>query len=407
MFLEFFYYLRSRGLHLSTQKWLDLMEALHRGLHGSSMNNFYILCRAILCQSEEEYDLLDESFAQYFQGAYVYEDGEEQERISKEMKAWLEHPEVSLGRFRSEEDVPDLMKNFDQDEIEKRLKEQLLSQQEEHNEGYRFVGTKGVSPFGNAGFNPNGIRVEGVSEERRAIRVAGKRKFRDFRKDNTLSIRQYQMAFRILRQYSSDEQSEWEPDIDQTVQDTCRRGGLLSVAYKKPRKNNIQVLFLMDCGGTMSPHQKLCSRLFQAVSKSNHFKDLKIYYFHNCPHGTLYTSPTLEDAYEVPTDEVLRKCPPKYRIIFVGDAYMEMGELNYRPLFGTEQNRGYSGLDWLNEFKGRYRHIVWLNPMTDQENNIFIGGGNVSYGIIRELFPMYPLTPSGLEQAMKHLMKGV
>lgn len=154
----------------------------------------------------------------------------------------------------------------------------------------------------------------------------------------------------------------------------------------------------------MSPYQKLCGRLFQAVSKSNHFKDLKIYYFHNCPHGTLYTSPTLEESCGMPTEEVLRLCTPDYRVIFVGDAFMEMGELTFRPVFCSENQKGFCGLDWLERFRKRYRHTVWLNPMTDQENNIFVGDGRESYGLIHSLFPMYPLTVPGLEQAMKHLM---
>ena len=404
MFLEFFYYLRNCGMQVSTQKWLDLLQALKLGLHGSTMKGFYFLCRCILCKSEEEYDLLDEGFARFFQDAYFYADGDVREEISEQMKEWLEHPTVLSENIKSEEDVPDLLRNFDQEEIEKRLKEQLEQQKEEHNAGYRYVGTAGVSPFGNAGFNPNGIRVEGRSEEQRAIRVAGRRSFRDFRKDHVLSIRQYQMAFRILRKYSTDNLYEKELDIDETIRDTCNRGGLLQIHEQRPRKNKIQVLFLMDCGGTMSPYQQLCSRLFQAVSKSNHFKNLDIYYFHNCPHEVLYTSPTLEDEYEVLTEDVLKRCSSQYKVIFVGDAYMELGELNYHPLFVTEKNKGYCGLDWLKAFKEQYRNLVWLNPMTGQESNVFIGDGSASYDIIRKLFPMYPLTSSGLEKAMKHLM---
>ena len=404
MFLEFFYYLKGKGMQVSVQKWLDLMQAFELGLHDCSMNGFYRLCRSILCKSEEDYDLFDESFVEYFQDAYFYADGDVREIISEQMKEWLNNPGASPVPSKSEEDVPDIMKNFDQEEIEKRFREQLENQKEEHNEGYHYIGTQGVSPFGNAGFNPNGIRAEGVSRQHRAIRVAGKRTFRDFRKDNILSIRQYQMAFRILRRYSNDNIYEPELDIDRTIQDTCSKGGLLQVHYQRPRKNNIQVLFLMDSGGTMSPYQQLCGRLFQAVSQSNHFKELKIYYFHNCPHEVLYTSPTLEDEYEVATVEVLRKCTDRYKVIFVGDAYMEMGELKYRSPFVTERNRGYCGLEWLREFKKRYKDIVWLNPMMDQESNRFIGGGDESYGIIRDMFPMYPLTPSGLERAMKHLM---
>ena len=35
-------------------------------------------------------------------------------------------------------------------------------------------------------------------------------------------------------------------------------------------------------GKNMGQHQRLCSLLFQSASKAGHYKDLKIYYFHNC-----------------------------------------------------------------------------------------------------------------------------
>ena len=38
---------------------------------------------------------------------------------------------------------------------------------------------------------------------RAALAVAGERSFRDFRKDATLDTRQFQMAFRLLRQFSA------------------------------------------------------------------------------------------------------------------------------------------------------------------------------------------------------------
>ena len=57
-------------------------------------------------------------------------------------------------------------------------------------------------PFGNSGLSPKGIRVGGESKYKRAFQVAGERKFRDFRRDNTLDTRQFQVALRKLRQYS-------------------------------------------------------------------------------------------------------------------------------------------------------------------------------------------------------------
>ena len=117
---------------------------------------------------------------------------------------------------------------------------------------------------------------------RTAMSVAGERKFRDFRRDNKLDTRQFQMAFRTLRQLSVQiDSSERELDIDATIHDTCENGGLLKMQTRPPRKNNVKVLLLMDSGGSMEYYSNLCSMLFQAATKSNYFKELHTYYFHN------------------------------------------------------------------------------------------------------------------------------
>ena len=68
MFLDFFYLLRARGLDVSLNEWLSLIEALDKGLCESSLMNFYHLCRSILIKSESDYDKFDMVFAEYFQG---------------------------------------------------------------------------------------------------------------------------------------------------------------------------------------------------------------------------------------------------------------------------------------------------------------------------------------------------
>lgn len=115
------------------------------------------------------------------------------------------------------------------------LRERLATQKEAHNQGSFYVGTGGASPFGRDGYSPKGIRIDGESRFRGAFAVAGQRRFRDFREDQVLDIRQFQMAFRRLRQYSSgDDAPESEFSLEKTVQATCpqRRpaDGLLSEA---------------------------------------------------------------------------------------------------------------------------------------------------------------------------------
>ena len=66
MFIEFFYLLRKRGLKVSLNEWMSLMEALDQGLAQSSLTSFYYLCRAVLIKSETEYDKFDLAFAESF-----------------------------------------------------------------------------------------------------------------------------------------------------------------------------------------------------------------------------------------------------------------------------------------------------------------------------------------------------
>jgi uncharacterized protein with von Willebrand factor type A (vWA) domain len=48
IFLSFFYRLRGRGLKVTPQQWLTVVEGLARGLHGSSLVGFYSLARGIM-----------------------------------------------------------------------------------------------------------------------------------------------------------------------------------------------------------------------------------------------------------------------------------------------------------------------------------------------------------------------
>ncbi len=84
------------------------------------------------------------------------------------------------------------------------LMERLQEQKEEHNGGKYWVGTGGMSVFGNDGNATNGIRVGGVSRRLSALHVAGERQFKDFRNDTVLDSRQFQMAFRRLRQFQAE-----------------------------------------------------------------------------------------------------------------------------------------------------------------------------------------------------------
>lgn len=403
MFDAFFYLLRQYGLDVSTTEWLTVQQALSLGLHGSSLTGFYDLCRAILCKSESEYDKFDQAFEEYFYDVFYTATGRLRDDLPEDVLAMLQRP--------NRPDPLQYTHTLEEEALLAALRRRAMEEQEgtpiyedsqAQLEGEVFDGSHNIRPDDLPQGNPEIIQV--VRKPRRkpghALPLWN---FKDFREDNVLNIRQFQMAFRRLCLYSDQFGSEVELDIQRTVHDTCQKGGLLQIRQKKPRRNAIKVLMFIDCGGTMTPYHALCSRLFQAVSRSNRFKDLKIYYFHNCIDEYLYTNPTLRLKYEVSTKKVLRECDKDYKVIFVGDATMDVNELLYPPAEVTRNNQGFSGQDWLNYILKRYRSTVWLTPVLRKKGSC-MGTWGAAYDIITDLFQMYPLTVKGLEDAMEQLM---
>ena len=397
MFEDFLYLLRKNGLKVSLTEWMSLMEALDKGLHESSFTGFYHLCRCLLVKSEADFDRFDRSFLEYFKDVPF------QQEVSQELLDWLNRPDV-LNDYANWDEAQALKNmGLSEDQIEKMLRERMEEQNEEHNGGNYWVGTHGMSTFGNSGLSPKGIRVGGQSQYHRAFRVAGERKFRDFRRDNTLDTRQFQVALRKLRQFSGlVDLPRTEFDVDNTIQDTAENAGNLKVRYKRPRENTVKVLLLMDSGGSMDYYSHLCSALFQAVSKSGHFKDLRVYYFHNCVYGRLYNDPLLMSRNSVTTDWVLSNIASDWKVIFVGDAQMAPYELMGGYYGRNNSGEGpQSGLDWLRLFRSRYQNAIWLNPSQRPQWGDY---WTQTYDTIARVFPMFPLTVDGLEEGMKKLL---
>ena len=394
MFLEFFNVLRLHGLKISLDEWLVLIDALNRGMAENSLMEFYYLCRNVLIKSETEYDKFDQAFAEYFKGI------ESVDEIPQELRDWLSHDELE----RMLEDMPDWAKEYDLDTLRKMFRERLQEQTEKHDGGNYWVGTGGTSPFGHGGYNPAGIRVGGEGRHQSAIQIAGERNFRDFRQDNELDTRQFQMAFRKLRQFSSRvDAAKTELDIDATIDATCDNAGLLKLVYEKPRKNTVKLLLLMDSDGSMRSYSKLCSQLFQAVNQSTHLKDLKIYYFHNCIYDYLYTDPYIIDGRWIETDWVFRNLGSDYKVIIVGDAAMSSYELTAR---GGNINwyawNNEPGIDWLKKFNRFYRKVIWLNPIKESRWTHAWGARTIQ--MVREIFPMFELTLNGLDKGIHKLL---
>ncbi|MDI9493651.1 MAG: VWA domain-containing protein [Bacillota bacterium] len=396
MFIEFFFLLREYKLNVSIKEWLDLMEALDKGLAGPSLLDFYHLCRSVLVKSEADYDKFDLAFAEYFK------DFSSPFEIPEEVWKWLN------GGMKSKEELYDKIDpnapKYQLEELKQMLEQRLKEQRSCHRGGNYWIGTEGTSVLGHGGFAEQGIRIGGESRYRSALQIANERAFRDFRQDNIIDTRQFQVALRKLRHYSSTvDAPKTELDIDGTIKETTENGGFLKLVFEKPRKNTVKLLLLFDSDGSMLRYSKLCSGLFQAVHKANHFSDLKVYYFHNCIYEHLYTSPHCIRGEWEDTEKVLNTLGSEYRVIFIGDGAMAPTEL-FKP--GGNCRIGLynelPGIYWLQRIRDKYPHHIWLNPI--EESAWDHAYGHVTINAIREMFPMFELSLDGLEKGIKKLL---
>lgn len=394
MFIDFFYLLRAKGLSISLDEWLCLIEALDKGLAMNSLMEFYYLCRNVLIKTEADYDKFDTAFAEYFQGVKSVDD------IPEELWNWLNAGELE----RELSDMPSWAKEYDFEELMQMFKERLAEQTEKHDGGNYWIGTGGTSAMGRGGYNPAGIRVGGYSRHQSAIKVAGERNFKDFRQDTALDIRQFQMAFRKLRQFSTRVETEkTELDIEATVDATCSNAGMLKLVYEKPRKNTVKLLLLIDSDGSMAPYSRLCNQLFQAVHQSTHLKDLKTYYFHNCVYDYLFTRPSCRRGDWIETDWVFGNLDSEYKVIFVGDAAMSPYEL--MAVGGNQDWYVYNeepGIAWLYKFRHKYKKCIWLNPLKEGRWDWTYGSRTIN--MVKEVFPMFELTLDGLDKGIQKLL---
>lgn len=380
LFLDFLLALRDEGVPVGLNEWLAFLTGLRRGL-ALDLDGIYGLGRAVLCRTEADYDAFDLAFARTFEGAVLPDEAK------KELMDWLasafEGPQGTLDP-KQYDSLEDLINDF---------LERLRTQTKRHDGGNTWIGTKGTSAFGHSGQAPSGIRVGGEGGGGRAMRVAGERRWQNYRSDRSLDIRDLQVALRMLRSLARE--GPLELDLDETIDATAKNAGDIDLIERRARENRLKIVLLMDAGGSMAPHAEKVEKLFSAMKRVKTFKSLDVWYFHNCPYGSLYRDYMEMDR--VPTEQVLRELTPKHRLIFVGDASMAPPELF--AAWGWSGTDAPSGLDWLRRFRHACPGAVWLNPDPERWWN------HPTVSAIGNLFPMFELTVEGLEQAVRELRR--
>ncbi|MCC6516687.1 MAG: VWA domain-containing protein [Chitinophagales bacterium] len=388
MFLDFFLLLKEEGLPVSIGEYLNLLEALNKKVTQFNVEEFYFLSKTILVKHEQFLDRYDLLFGNYFNGIEI------SEAEKKEIPAdWLQK---EIDRLFSEEEKAMIEKMGGLEKLMERLQQLLEEQKEKHQGGNKWIGTGGTSPFGNNGFNPEGVRIGGGGGGRTAVKIWEKRQFQNYAADVELNTRNIKLALKRLRILTR-EGIEDELDLHTTIEKTSRNGGYLDIEMQPAKKNRVKVLLFFDVGGSMDPYVELCEQLFSAAKSE--LKHLEFFYFHNCVYESIWKDNNLRYTDRIPTFDILHKFNQDYRVIFVGDATMSPYELT--ALGGSvEHYNDETGIAWLQRFVTKFPNIVWLNP-----SNEYYWDGVPTIKAIKEIFKdrMFPMTLDGLAKAMKTL----
>ena len=390
MFFNFMDELRAAGITASLKEHLVLLEALEKDVIQRSPEEFYYLSRATFVKDEGLLDRFDQVFSKVFKGIETSY-GLQDEDIPLD---WLK---AVAEKYLSEEEMEKINSLGSWDEIMETLKERLAEQEKRHEGGSKWIGTGGTSPYGNSGYNPEGVRIGGEGGQKKAIKVWDKREFQNLDNTKLLGTRNIKVALRRLRKFAREGAAD-ELDIDRTINGTAKKGWL-DIHMRAERHNAVKLLLFLDVGGSMDPFIKLCEELFSAATSE--FKNLEFFYFHNCPYEGVWKDNRRRFSERTNTWDILHKYGHDYKLIFVGDASMSPYEITH-PGGSVEHFNEEAGVTWMHRLTNTYPAAAWLNPVPEKQ-----WGYSQSVKIIRELMNdrMYPLTVDGLSDAMKQLTR--
>ncbi len=390
MLVRFLEMLRAAGIPVSLTEFLALLAALEARVIGTSVEDFYLLARTLLVKDERHYDRFDQVFAAHFRGLE-----EAFAKLQRELPAdWLRKQLESLLDDEAKARARSL---GSWDALMDALKERLEQQKGRHQGGSKWIGTGGTSPFGNGGYNPEGIRIGGEGPgQRRAVKVWDRREFANLDDAVELGTRNIKVALRRLRRFARQGAAE-EFDLDGTVEATARNAGLLDIRMLPERRNAVKVLLFLDVGGSMDDHVRLCEELFSAARSE--FRHLEYFYFHNFLYESVWKDNRRRHAERIPTLEILRTYASDYRVVMVGDAAMSPYEI-LQPGGSIEHWNEEPGSTWLQRLLQAYPRFAWLNPDPEER-----WGWTQSIQITRELTGerMFPMTLEGLDRAIRAL----
>ncbi|MFM7444504.1 MAG: vWA domain-containing protein [Tabrizicola sp.] len=392
MFLPFFQTLREEGVPVSLREFLSFLEAMAAGMVIYDPEGFYHLARLTLVKDERHIDRFDRAFQRAFSGL----EGVTADQVLEALdlpRDWLSR---LAERHLSAEERAAIQALGGFDKLMETLRQRLAEQKGRHQGGSKWIGTAGTSPFGAYGYNPEGVRIgQETGRHGRAVKVWDRREFHNLDGDAEIGTRTMKLALRRLRRWAREGAVE-ELDLDGTIKATASQGWL-DVQTRPERRNAVNVLLLLDIGGSMDPHVKVMEELFTAAKAE--FRHLEVFYFHNCVYEGLWRDNRRRWEHQMPTWDVIRTYGADWRLIVVGDAAMSPYEVTH-PGGANEHWNREAGEVWLRRIRAQWPYHVWINPVEERA-----WGYARSTGLIREIFEgrMVPMTLDGLARGVKEL----
>src|SRR6185437_13815673 len=152
MFFQFFDELRAAKVPVTLKEYLALMDALSKDVIDLKIDDFYFLSRTVLVKDEKNLDKFDRVFGHVFKGLEAIDPS----LLAQLPEEWLK---ALTEKFLSEEEKKQIEALGGWEKLMETLKERLEEQKKRHEGGNKMIGSGGTSPFGNSGYNPEGVRI--------------------------------------------------------------------------------------------------------------------------------------------------------------------------------------------------------------------------------------------------------
>ena len=383
MLINFFFALKKARIPVSITELLHLLDVLRERLVYADIDEFYYFSRMALVKDERHYDKFDRAFSIYFKGL---------DDLSSLINSLI--PDDYLRR--------EFEKSLTPEELEKikslgGLEKLIEAFKREVEEAAKGEGKeKDKEGKGEGGTGPEGKGDPGKKKRQR--RQWDKRDYKAYDDNIELGTRGMKISLRRLRKLAR-QGAEDEFDIDSTISKTARNGGMLDIIMQAERKNTVKVLLLLDSGGSMDAHVKVCEELFSAARAE--FKHLEVYYFHNFIYDGLWKEHNRRMNERIDTFDILHKYTHDYKVIFVGDATMAPYEITHSG-GSVEHWNEEAGAIWMQRFLDAFEKLIWINP-TPKDTWEYSTSVALTEKLVED--HMYPLTISGIEEGMNFLSK--